>query len=230
MATGTGKTYVAFQICWKLWTARWNRRARSGRKPRILYLADRNILIDDPKDKTFAPFGDARHKIEGGVVVKSREMYFAIYQAIAEDEGRPGLYREYAPDFFDLIIVDECHRGSAKDESNWREILDYFAARLPDRHDGDAEARGQRRHLRLLRRPDLHLQPAAGHRRRLPRPLPRAPRRSPSGTPPAGGRARASSTATATRFPTRSTRPSDFERVIALRARTQAIARTSPTS
>ncbi len=127
MATGTGKTYVAFQVCWRLWNARWNAAGTLGRKPRILYLADRNILIDDPKDKQFAPFGDARHKIEGGVVVKSREMYFAIYQSIARDENRPGLYREYAPDFFDLVIVDECHRGSAKDESNWREILDYFA-------------------------------------------------------------------------------------------------------
>jgi type I restriction enzyme R subunit len=127
MATGTGKTFVAFQICWRLWKARWSAVGIEGRKPRILYLADRNILIDDPKDKTFAPFGDARHKIEGGVVVKSREMYFAIYQAIARDENRPGLYKEYAPDFFDLVIVDECHRGSAKDESNWREILEYFA-------------------------------------------------------------------------------------------------------
>jgi type I restriction enzyme R subunit len=125
MATGTGKTVVAFQICWKLWSSRWNRTGEH-RRPRILYLADRNILIDDPKDKTFAPFGDARWKIENGVVQKGREMYFAIYQAIAKDERRPGLYREYAPDFFDLIIVDECHRGSAKDESNWREILEYF--------------------------------------------------------------------------------------------------------
>ncbi|HOQ62028.1 MAG TPA: DEAD/DEAH box helicase family protein, partial [Vicinamibacterales bacterium] len=125
MATGTGKTFVAFQICWKLWSARWNRTG-DHRRPRILYLADRNILIDDPMAKTFTPFGDARWKIEGGVANKSREMYFAIYQAIARDENRPGLYREYAPDFFDLIIVDECHRGSAKDDSNWREILEYF--------------------------------------------------------------------------------------------------------
>lgn len=124
MATGTGKTIVAFQICWKLWSSRWNR-TREHRRPRILYLADRNILIDDPKDKIFAPFGDARWKIEGEAN-KSRELYFAIYQAIAKDERRPGLYREYAPDFFDLIIVDECHRGSARDESNWREILEYF--------------------------------------------------------------------------------------------------------
>ena len=125
MATGSGKTVVAFQICWKLWSIRWNRTGEH-RRPKILYLADRNILVDDPKDKIFASFGDARHKIENGQAVKSREMYFAIYQAIAKDERRPGLYREYAPDFFDLIIVDECHRGSSRDESNWREILEYF--------------------------------------------------------------------------------------------------------
>jgi type I restriction enzyme R subunit len=152
MATGTGKTDVAFQICWKLWSSRWNRTVspqadtlsapigeRDGarcrnpdaavpqhRKPRILYLADRNFLVDDPKDKTFSAFGDARHKIEGGNAVFSREMYFATYQSIAEDENRPGLYKEFARDFFDLVIVDECHRGSAKEKSNWREILEYF--------------------------------------------------------------------------------------------------------
>ena len=125
MATGTGKTFVAFQICWKLWSSRWNR-IGEHRKPRILYLADRNVLVDDPKEKMFAPFGDARHKIQGEAQ-KGREMYFAIYQAIARDERRPGLFREYAPDYFDLIIVDEAHRGSARDESNWREILEYFA-------------------------------------------------------------------------------------------------------
>jgi type I restriction enzyme R subunit len=125
MATGTGKTFVAFQICWKLWNSKWNRTGEH-RRPRILYLADRNILIDDPKDKTFPPFEDARWKIENGVANKSREMYFATYQSLARDERRPGLYREYSPDFFDLVIVDECHRGSARDESNWREILEYF--------------------------------------------------------------------------------------------------------
>ncbi len=125
MATGTGKTFVAFQICWKLWSARWNRTG-DHRKPRILFLADRNILVDDPYAKMFAPFGDARAKIEGGNAVKSREMYFSIYQALAADERRPGLYKEYAKDFFDLIVVDECHRGSSRDESSWREILEYF--------------------------------------------------------------------------------------------------------
>jgi type I restriction enzyme R subunit len=124
MATGTGKTVVVFQILWKLWNSRWTRTGED-RRPKVLYLADRNILIDDPKDKTFTPFGDARWKIEGEAV-KSREIYFATYQAIAKDERRPGLYREYARDFFDLIIVDECHRGSSRDESNWREILEYL--------------------------------------------------------------------------------------------------------
>jgi len=125
MATGTGKTAVAFQICWKLWNSRWNR-TREYRRPRILYLADRNVLIDQPKDGIFAPFGDARWKIESGVVNLGREMYFAIYQAIAKDERRPGLYKEFPRDFFDLVIVDECHRGSARDDSNWREILEWF--------------------------------------------------------------------------------------------------------
>jgi type I restriction enzyme R subunit len=126
LATGTGKTVIAFQIAWKLWNGGWNAKGQPGRRPRILFLADRSFLVDDPKDKTFAAFGDARHKIAGGVALKSREMYFATYQAIAADEARPGLYREYAPDFFDLIIVDEAHRGSARDDSSWRNILEYF--------------------------------------------------------------------------------------------------------
>lgn len=127
LGTGTGKTEIAFQLAWKLWQARWNL-GGLARKPRILFLADRSILVDDPKDKAFAPFGDARFKIEGGVVNTSREMYFATYQALAEDQARPGLYRQYPPDFFDLIIVDEAHRGSAGEESSWRDILDHFGA------------------------------------------------------------------------------------------------------
>src|SRR4030067_1709855 len=117
MATGTGKTAVAFQICWKLWSLRWNRTGEH-RRPKILYLADRNILIDDLKDKMFAAFGDARWKIENGDANKGREMYFAIYQALAKDERRPGLYKEYSRDFFYLVIVDEGHPGSATDETN----------------------------------------------------------------------------------------------------------------
>jgi type I restriction enzyme R subunit len=118
MATGTGKTYVAFQIIWKLW--------KTKRKQRILFLADRNILVDQAKDKTFYPMGDAIWKVKGQAN-KAREVYFAIYQAICGDQNRPSLYKEYSPDFFDLIVVDECHRGSAKDESRWREILEYFS-------------------------------------------------------------------------------------------------------
>ncbi len=127
MATGTGKTVVAFQICWKLWNSRWNK-GGEHRRPRILYLADRNILIDDPMAKTFAPFGDARWKIAGGNAIKSREMYFATYQSIAADSNRPGLYREFPTDFFDAIVIDECHRGSSREDSNWREILNYFSS------------------------------------------------------------------------------------------------------
>ncbi|WP_374730393.1 EcoAI/FtnUII family type I restriction enzme subunit R [Salinarimonas sp.] len=125
LCTGAGKTVVAFQISWKLWNARWNAKSAVLR-PKILFLADRNVLVDDPKDKDFQPFDDARWKIEGGRLSLSRDMYFAIYQAIAADQNRPGLYRDIPRDFFDLVIVDECHRGSARDDSNWREILDWF--------------------------------------------------------------------------------------------------------
>lgn len=126
LCTGAGKTQVAFQICWKLWSSGWNRRGDS-RKPKILYLADRNVLVDDPMARDFAPFGDARFKITEGNVSYGRDIYFAIYQAIAEDANREGLFRQFKPDFFDLVIVDECHRGSARDESSWRRILDYFS-------------------------------------------------------------------------------------------------------
>ncbi len=77
--------------------------------------------------KDFRPFGDARHKITAGRAVTSHDMYFAIYQAIAHDENRPGLYRDYPRDFFDPVTIDECHRGSARDDSNWRDILEWFA-------------------------------------------------------------------------------------------------------
>ncbi len=124
LATGTGKTCVAFQICWKLWNSRWNRTGEH-RRPKILFLADRNILVDDSMAKMFAPFGDARHKISGGDVSQSRDMYFGIYQSLST--ATEDVFKQYRPDFFDLIIIDECHRGSARDTSGWRAVLDYFA-------------------------------------------------------------------------------------------------------
>ena len=127
LATGTGKTCVAFQLCWKLWNSRWNRTGEY-RRPKILFLADRNILVDDPMAKMFAPFGDARHKIAGGDVSQSRDMYFGIYQALST--ANEEVFRQYRPDFFDLIIIDECHRGSSRDDSNWRAVLEYFAPAL----------------------------------------------------------------------------------------------------
>ena len=119
MATGTGKTFVAFQIIWKLW--------KTGRIKKVLYLADMNILADQAKDRTFYPFGDALHKIQKRPV-KSREIYFGLYQAIGENEQGAAIYKEYSPEFFDLIVVDECHRGSARDDSKWRKILEYFSS------------------------------------------------------------------------------------------------------
>ncbi len=117
MATGTGKTFVAFQVAWRLW--------KSKRRKRILYLADRNVLIDQAKDRTFSPMGQALHKIKGKAL-KSREVYFSLYQALANPVTGENLYEQYPRDFFDLIIVDECHRGSANEEGSWRKILEYF--------------------------------------------------------------------------------------------------------
>jgi type I restriction enzyme R subunit len=125
LATGTGKTTVSFQICWKLWASGWNRTGRVG-KPRILFLADRNVLVDKPFEEEFSPFGDARWKITGGEANRSRQMYFALYQSLAGDAGGKALFEQFSPDFFDLIIVDECHRGSAAEDGSWRDILEYF--------------------------------------------------------------------------------------------------------
>lgn len=123
LATGTGKTFVAMQVVWKLWRGQWP----DTRKPRVLYLADRNILVDQPMEREFRPvFGDAIWKLQGEART-SREIYFGLYQALADGGELPGLYREFTPDFFDLVVVDECHRGSANEESTWRSILDFFA-------------------------------------------------------------------------------------------------------
>jgi type I restriction enzyme R subunit len=116
MATGTGKTYTAFQIIWRLWKA--------GRKKRILYLADRNVLIDQTMVHDFRPFGAAMAKLHRRIDT-AYEIYLSLYQAITGPEERQKLYREFSPGFFDLIVIDECHRGSAAEDSAWREILDY---------------------------------------------------------------------------------------------------------
>jgi len=125
MATGTGKTFVSMQIAWKLSRSGW----RSGRNPRILYLADRKILIDQPINNDFAPaFGEEPLWKLQGEAKAGRDIYFALYQALADSGEDPtGIFRDFAPDFFDLVIVDECHRGSANADSSWRAVLEYFA-------------------------------------------------------------------------------------------------------
>lgn len=140
MATGTGKTYTAFQIIWRLWKA--------GQKKRILFLADRNVLVDQTMVNDFRPFGPAMAKLSTASktierddgskidlplaldkkrrIDPSYEIYLGLYQAITGPEERQKLFREFSPDFFDLIVIDECHRGSAAEDSAWREILEYF--------------------------------------------------------------------------------------------------------
>ena len=122
MATGTGKTYTAFQIVYRL--------LRSGMKSKILYLADRNILVDQSIQQDFAPLEKVIHKInvakDDRSTITSHEVYFSLYQQLVGDDDQEHFSELFAPDFFDLIIVDECHRGSAKEESRWRRILEYF--------------------------------------------------------------------------------------------------------
>ena len=130
MATGTGKTYTAFQIIWRLWKA--------GRKRRILFLADRNVLIDQTMVNDFRPFGAAMAKLSTRAGTISRggkrridpayEVYLSLYQAITGPEDHQKIFREFSPAFFDLIVIDECHRGSAADDAAWREILEYFSS------------------------------------------------------------------------------------------------------
>ncbi len=142
MATGTGKTYTAFQIIWRLW--------KSGTKKRILYLADRNVLIDQTMVNDFRPFGSVMaklsmksntiEKVDGTTetqataldgqrqVDKSYEVYLGLYQSLTGPEERQKLFKSFSPGFFDLIVVDECHRGSASEDSAWREILEYFSS------------------------------------------------------------------------------------------------------
>jgi type I restriction enzyme R subunit len=120
MATGTGKTYTAFQIIWRLW--------KSGTKKRILFLVDRNILADQTKTNDFKPFGQAMTKITNRTVDKAFEIYLCLYQAVTGTEAEQNIYTQFSPDFFDLIVVDECHRGSADDDAAWRKVLEYFSS------------------------------------------------------------------------------------------------------
>lgn len=120
MATGTGKTYTAFQVIWRLWKAK--------AKKRILFLADRNILVDQTMQQDFAPFGEVMHKVTNREVKKNYEIYLALYQAVTGREEWKQIYRQFPADFFDLVVIDECHRGSAVDDSAWREVLDYFSS------------------------------------------------------------------------------------------------------
>ncbi|MGA8615103.1 MAG: DEAD/DEAH box helicase family protein [Xanthobacteraceae bacterium] len=137
LATGTGKTFIAFQIAWKLFQSRWNLSREPSRRPRILFLADRNILADQAYNAFSAFPEDALVRIEPGdirkkgKVPKNGSLFFTIFQTFMSGppkDGHPSPYfGEYPPDFFDFIVIDECHRGGANDESNWRGILDYFA-------------------------------------------------------------------------------------------------------
>ncbi len=120
MATGTGKTYTAFQIIWRLW--------KSKQKKRILFLADRNILVDQTKNNDFKPLGQAMTKISKRQIDTSYEIYLSLYQAVTGTEEEQNVYKQFSPDFFDLVVIDECHRGSAAEDSAWREILEYFSS------------------------------------------------------------------------------------------------------
>lgn len=120
MATGTGKTYTAFNIIWRLW--------KSGVKKRILFLADRNALLTQTKNGDFSPFGnDIMHIIKNRKIDKSYQIYFALYQGLTSNDESKNAYKEFSKDFFDLVIIDEAHRGSASEASAWREVLDHFS-------------------------------------------------------------------------------------------------------
>ncbi len=120
MATGTGKTYTAFQIIWRLWKAK--------RVKKVLFLADRNALVDQTKNNDFKPLGsEIMHKIQRSKIDKAYQIYFALYQSLTGDEEAKNVYKKFSPGFFDLIIIDECHRGSAREASAWHDILTYFS-------------------------------------------------------------------------------------------------------
>tara|TARA_B110001469_G_scaffold122895_1_gene134160 strand:+ start:3282 stop:5657 length:2376 start_codon:yes stop_codon:yes gene_type:complete len=133
LATGTGKTFIAFQLAWKLFQSRWNLSGEPTRRPRILFLADRNILANQAFNAFSAFPEDALVRIapdeirKNGKVPKNGSIFFTIFQTFMSGPGDSTYFGEYPADFFDFIVIDECHRGGANDESNWRGILDYFA-------------------------------------------------------------------------------------------------------
>jgi len=118
MATGTGKTYTTFQIIWRLWKAK--------KVKRVLFLVDRNILADQTLVNDFKPFGSVMTKIKNRKIDPAYEIHLGLYQALTGPDEEDKIYKSVSPDFFDLIVIDECHRGSANDDSAWREILEYF--------------------------------------------------------------------------------------------------------
>ena len=173
LATGTGKTFIAFQIAWKLFQTRWNLRRDGSRRPRILFLADRNILAN----QAFNAFGafpdDALVRInpneisKRGRVPTNGSIFFTIFQTFMSGDDDTPYFGEYPQDYFDLIIIDECHRGGANDEGNWRSILEYFSPAVQLRFNRHAETQRQRRHLPIFRRAGLYLFAQRRHQRRL---------------------------------------------------------------
>ena len=133
MATGTGKTATAFHICWKLFQARWNRQRDGQRRPRILFLADRNILADQAFNSFGAFDEDAMIRIRPDAIKKrgrvptNASIFFTIFQTFMSGPDDAPYFGDYPEDFFDFIIIDECHRGGAKDESSWRAIMEHFS-------------------------------------------------------------------------------------------------------
>ena len=244
MATGTGKTYTAFQIIWRLWKA--------GAKKRVLFLADRNILADQTMVNDFRPFGSAMAKLStSSKVIEREDGTKSICRSRSTRSGGstsrtrstcalPGHHRarraaeavsrSCLADFFDLIVVDECHRGSAAEDSAWREILELLLVGDADRHDGDAEGDEVRLEHPLLRRADLHATRSSRASRTASSRPTRSSRSTSTGTSRAIGRSRASSTTRATRSRTGSTtRRTSTARSSSTSARSSS-RRRSPTS
>ena len=230
MATGTGKTYTAFQIIWRLWKA--------GQKKRILFLADRNVLIDQTMVNDFRPFGAAMAKLSTSAktieradgtstdlttaldkrrrIDTSYEIYLGLYQAITGPEERQKLFREFSPGFFDLIVIDECHRGSAAEDSAWREILEYFSAATQIGLTATPKETEYVSNIHYFGKPVFSYSLQAGHPRRLPRALQGhqgAPGCGCGGLPPG---ARRDATCTGTEIEDRIYNQKDYDRELVI--------------